>query len=84
MLFGDSPESIVSENDDIDSEERAGIVRSELTSALICGELERRGKLYQRTAPSCVHCSIEWKLTVNGRSNTRDTEQDIVLAPSAY
>lgn len=46
MLFGDSPESIVSENDDIDSEERAGIVRSELTSALICGELERRGKLY--------------------------------------
>ncbi|KAH6653579.1 hypothetical protein BKA67DRAFT_503644, partial [Truncatella angustata] len=43
----------------------------------------REDHIYDERPPICVHYSLEWKLTVNGRSRTKDMEQDVVLAPSA-
>ena len=34
--------------------------------------------------PTCLHYSIKWKVTVNKKVISRDTEQDLVLAPMAY
>ena len=39
---------------------------------------------YEGDEPSCLHYSIEWKVCVNGRMVSKDTEQDLVLAPMAY
>ncbi|KAF3390012.1 hypothetical protein DPV78_011859 [Talaromyces pinophilus] len=42
------------------------------------------GRAYDEQPPICIHYSIEWKLALNKRLETRDTEQNLVLAPSAY
>src|SRR5438045_3459980 len=34
--------------------------------------------------PSCIHYSIEWKVTVNNKPISKDTKQNLVLAPSFY
>ena len=34
--------------------------------------------------PTYLHYSIGWKVTLKGRALTRDTEPDVVLAPSCY
>jgi len=39
---------------------------------------------YHEDVPSYLHYSIEWKITVNSRAISKDTEQDLVLAPSSY
>ena len=39
---------------------------------------------YEEETPSRLRYSIEWKVAVNNRVMTRDTEQDVVLAPAVY
>ncbi|KAI8686735.1 hypothetical protein NCS56_00334500 [Fusarium sp. Ph1] len=39
---------------------------------------------YDEQPPTCVYYSIEWKLTLNNRSISKDTEPNLVLAPGPY
>jgi hypothetical protein len=39
---------------------------------------------YDEDELSCLHYSIEWKVLVNNKKISNDTEQDLVLAPMAY
>ena len=44
----------------------------------------KRRYIYNKEPPSCVHYLIKWKVILNKRLITKDTEQDLVLAPSQY
>lgn len=39
---------------------------------------------YDDLPPSCLHYFIEWKLTVNRRIIAKQTENDLVVAPSVF
>lgn len=46
--------------------------------------------MYNENLPTNIHFAVEWKVTHNEKNKrnkkvvSRDTEQDIVLAPAAY
>lgn len=39
---------------------------------------------YDELPPSCIHYIMEWKLTLNRRVAAKQTENDIVVAPSDF
>jgi hypothetical protein len=39
---------------------------------------------YDEELPTCLHYSIEWKVSVNKKVISKDIEQDVVLEPLAY
>ena len=38
----------------------------------------------EEEVPTCIHYSIEWKVAVNSKELSKDTERDLVLAPIVY
>ena len=42
------------------------------------------GQPYDEQLPSCMHYIMEWKLTLNRRVAAKQTEDDLVLAPSDF
>ena len=70
--------------DDIGSERQSSLDNGRHTLPLLQLADWSEDMAYDDHPPTCIHYSIEWKLTVNNKAIARDTEQDLVLAPNAY
>jgi hypothetical protein len=75
-----SPESALSEN--IYSQQVACLQQEKLQ--LLNMEEWDDEKTYDKDPPNCIHYTIEWKVTLNGKLVSKDTEQNLVLAPTFY
>ncbi|KAK0728900.1 hypothetical protein B0T26DRAFT_628743, partial [Lasiosphaeria miniovina] len=42
------------------------------------------GQSYKEHPPICMHYITEWKLTLNKRTAAKQTEDNLVVAPSAF
>jgi hypothetical protein len=40
--------------------------------------------IYDEDPPRYIHYSIEWKVRVNNREISKETEPDLVLVPASY
>lgn len=43
-----------------------------------------QARAYDEDPPTCVHYSIEWKVALNGKQISKDTEPNLVLTPASY
>jgi hypothetical protein len=57
--------------------------QSELVVLLQLADWDQE-RTYDEDPPSCLHYSIEWKVTLNGKMISNDTERDLVLASASY
>jgi hypothetical protein len=43
-----------------------------------------KNKTYNKKPPTCLYYSIKWKVILNNKLLSKDTEPDLVLAPRFY